>query len=86
MSKVKAENTHRKQTDKMFMPEYCEIIQVSQVPFDKSGYYFVQKFIAIHDGMYYCERDDGIKDDLIGWKYARPNKEQHGYYKQGKYS
>lgn len=41
---------------------------------------FVQKFVVFYKGVYYCERDDGKKGSLIGWKNCRKMTEDWEYH------
>lgn len=54
-----------------------EIIQVSEEPFADSKVYYAQRFVTIFNGLYFCERDDGVKNRLIGWRYARKDDKNH---------
>lgn len=50
-----------------------DLVMVRNDPPEPGGVYYVQRFVTYHNGLYFCERDDGVKDQLIGWKYAIAN-------------
>lgn len=52
-----------------------DLIMVRNDPPEGKGrdVYHTQRFVVEHNGLYFCERDDSVKDQLIGWKYAIPN-------------
>ncbi len=41
---------------------------------------YVQKFVVKHAGRYYCERDDGNLNQLVGWKECWPRNRGRNYY------
>jgi hypothetical protein len=49
------------------------MVRNSAVAADGQDVYFTQRFVVEHNGLYFCERDDGVQDQLIGWKYCIPN-------------
>lgn len=63
-----------------FNPKKGDIIQVAHAPFANCPVYYVQRFVVRHNKMWFCERDDGRMDRLVGWKYARANKENYKYF------
>lgn len=46
--------------------------------YDFNNIVFIQKFIYEKDGLFYCERDDGI-DGVIGWKQCMRNDFKYKY-------
>jgi hypothetical protein len=65
-------------TDKDWAPKKGELVMVGNT---QNDYYYTQKFVIKHNGLYYCERDDN-NDTLVGWIYCIPN-QGHPYYKNG---
>ena len=63
-----------------YEPKIGEIVSVSNDPFGDGCIYYTQKFVIKHRGLYFCERDDGISSELIGWKYCQENILGHRYY------
>lgn len=53
-----------------FSPKPGELVLVS----NELPNYFVQRFVIFHNGLYFCERDDGVTDKLAGWKYCVKNR------------
>lgn len=46
-----------------------------------SGYvYYIQRFVVKHNDIYYCERDDGGKDRLVGYEKCEKNVDNLKYY------
>lgn len=60
-------------SSEQFNPKCGEIVMVSNDLDHEGRPIHVQKFVIFHNGLYFCERDDGRKDRLIGWKSCIPN-------------
>ena len=56
-----------------------DIVKVANEPFEESKVFYLQKFVVWHNGWWFCERDDGVTDQLVGWKYCLPNDTEHEY-------
>jgi len=53
-----------------YEPDPGEVVAVSNNIPEELGTFYVQRFVVKHNGVFYCERDDGKTDSLIGWKYC----------------
>ena len=57
-----------------YIPTKGELVMVAnELPLEEGNTFFVQKFVIQHNGLYFCERDDGVFEELIGWKFLIKN-------------